>query len=89
MDRKDYKIDVYDSFENSLIDLIPKANREDVNNVLKAAEKGLWGRPLIFQLRAKKIAKSGLQDASNCLQKMGVPIPPFARGQRMWSYLRA
>jgi hypothetical protein len=41
MDRKDYKIDVYDSFENSLIDLIPKANREDVNNVLKAAEKGV------------------------------------------------
>jgi glyceraldehyde-3-phosphate dehydrogenase (NADP+) len=37
---KDDKIGVYDPFDNSLIDLIPKANREDVNNVLKAAEKG-------------------------------------------------
>ena len=37
---RDDKIDVYDPFDNSLIDHIPKANREDVNNVLKAAEKG-------------------------------------------------
>ena len=37
---KDDKIGVYDPFDNSLIDHIPKANREDVNNVLKAAEKG-------------------------------------------------
>ena len=38
---KDDKISVYDPFDNSLIDNIPKANREDVNNVLKAAEKGV------------------------------------------------
>ena len=37
---RDDKIGVYDPFDNSLIDHIPKANREDVNNVLKAAEKG-------------------------------------------------
>ena len=37
---RDDKIGVYDPFDNSLIDHIPRANREDVNNVLKAAEKG-------------------------------------------------
>ncbi len=37
---KDDKIGVYDPYDNSLIDHIPKADREDVNNVLKAAEKG-------------------------------------------------
>jgi glyceraldehyde-3-phosphate dehydrogenase (NADP+) len=37
---RDDKIGVYDPFDNSLIDYIPRANREDVNNVLKAAEKG-------------------------------------------------
>ena len=37
---RDDQIGVFDPFDNSLIDYIPKANREDVNNVLKAAEKG-------------------------------------------------
>jgi glyceraldehyde-3-phosphate dehydrogenase (NADP+) len=37
---RDDTIGVYDPFDNSLIDTIPKANREDVNDVLKAAEKG-------------------------------------------------
>jgi acyl-CoA reductase-like NAD-dependent aldehyde dehydrogenase len=37
---RDDKIGVYDPFDNSLIDYIPKANREDVSNVLNAAEKG-------------------------------------------------
>ena len=38
---KDDKIGAYDPFHNFLIDHIPKANREDVNNVLKATEKGV------------------------------------------------
>jgi len=37
---KDDKIGVYDPFDNSLIDHIPKADRDDVNRVLQAAEKG-------------------------------------------------
>ncbi|MCP4356993.1 MAG: aldehyde dehydrogenase family protein, partial [Chloroflexi bacterium] len=37
---KDDKIGVYDPFDNSFIDHIPKADRDDVNRVLQAAEKG-------------------------------------------------
>ena len=37
---KDDKIGVYDPFDNSLIDHVPKADRDDVNRVLQAAEKG-------------------------------------------------
>ena len=37
---KDEQISVYDPFDSSLIDTIPKADRIDVERVLSAAEKG-------------------------------------------------
>ncbi len=37
---KDDQVGVYDPFDNSFIDYIPKADREDVKRVLNAAEKG-------------------------------------------------
>jgi glyceraldehyde-3-phosphate dehydrogenase (NADP+) len=37
---RDEKIGVFDPFDNSLIDHIPRANRDDVHHVLEAAEKG-------------------------------------------------
>ena len=37
---KEEQISVYDPFDRSLIDTIPKADRHDVERVLSAAEKG-------------------------------------------------
>jgi glyceraldehyde-3-phosphate dehydrogenase (NADP+) len=37
---RDEKIGIYDPYDNSLIDHVPRANRGDVHNVLNAAEKG-------------------------------------------------
>ena len=37
---KEEQIGVYDPFDRSLIDTVPKADRNDVTRVLNAAEKG-------------------------------------------------
>ena len=37
---KEDQIGVYDPFDRSLIDTVPKADRDDVSLVLNAAEKG-------------------------------------------------